>query len=170
MLDSAVENLKNMRYFTTKKGYMGMAPLEAQGGDLIAMFLGLNCGMVLRPVEEKYQVVGPCYIHGFMQGEALLGPYPDHWERVSRYDERTSQNWMSFVERKDGQVKVNIEDPRLDPVLPGEWRRVPHQDASCQTLYTDKDVDMFDWTTRHPGISPEVIRARGVDLKEFVLI
>jgi hypothetical protein len=31
---------------------------------------GSNVPFVLRPVEDHYRLIGPCYVHGIMGGEA----------------------------------------------------------------------------------------------------
>ena len=31
--------------------------------------------------DNRYQLVGECYVHGLMHGEGLLGPIPSGWER-----------------------------------------------------------------------------------------
>jgi hypothetical protein len=66
---------------TTDDGYVGMASHRTRKGDLICVLLGCNIPVVLRKrkedkqseelVEESYEFVGECYLHGFMNGEAL---------------------------------------------------------------------------------------------------
>ncbi len=43
-------------------------------GDVIAMLLGGEVPVVLRPLDESghYTFVAECYIHGFMDGESLV--------------------------------------------------------------------------------------------------
>jgi hypothetical protein len=59
----------------TKKGYIGITPLAAAPGDVIAVLGGVP--LVLRRVDdsktdlEAYRLVGPCYVHGIMNGEAF---------------------------------------------------------------------------------------------------
>ncbi len=59
------------RLVTTKKGYVGMALEAVEPGDVICVLLGCTVPMVLRPAGDKYQVVGECYLHGLMEGQAL---------------------------------------------------------------------------------------------------
>ena len=64
------------RLFTTKKGYVGIAPEGVETKDLIAVLQGCSMPMVLRKVEAvfentTYKVIGECYVHGIMNGEAL---------------------------------------------------------------------------------------------------
>jgi len=56
----------------TKCGYIGAIPQEAQLGDLVCILFGCSVPVVLRKhIGEEYQLVGECYIHGLMDGEAL---------------------------------------------------------------------------------------------------
>jgi len=56
----------------TGKGYFGTVPSEAQEGDLIAIFFGLRIPFVLRTLAGgTYKLIGPCYMHGIMDGEGL---------------------------------------------------------------------------------------------------
>lgn len=61
------------RLITTKKGQLGMGPCRAQKGDRICVLLGCSIPLVLRPREGKssYEVIGECYLHGYMNGEVL---------------------------------------------------------------------------------------------------
>ncbi|KAI9148845.1 HET-domain-containing protein [Paramyrothecium foliicola] len=58
----------------TREGYIGMVPRATATTDQICFVKGANMPFVLRPVVEKeghYRMVGPCYVHGLMSGEAL---------------------------------------------------------------------------------------------------
>jgi hypothetical protein len=60
------------RICITGKGYFGTIPREAEEGDVIAIFFGLRIPFVLRPLAGgRYKLVGPCYVHGIMDGEGL---------------------------------------------------------------------------------------------------
>ena len=64
------------RLFVTKKGYIGAAPLSSQVGDVVYVLAGGHVPFVLRkkPGGQKsapLRLVGECYVHGLMQGEAL---------------------------------------------------------------------------------------------------
>ncbi|KAI0528453.1 heterokaryon incompatibility protein-domain-containing protein [Xylaria digitata] len=68
---------------TTKTGYIGLAPVSAASGDEICVIVGCFVPMVLRPVGEGQRVVvGSCYVEGFMDGEAVLGPLPNGVKRT----------------------------------------------------------------------------------------
>lgn len=56
------------------EGHFLLAPLAAQEGDDIAVFLGCDSPMILRPgTDGRYQVIGEAYCLEWANGEALLG-------------------------------------------------------------------------------------------------
>ncbi|KAH7355225.1 hypothetical protein BKA65DRAFT_549296 [Rhexocercosporidium sp. MPI-PUGE-AT-0058] len=59
-------------FFITKSGYMGLG--RPQEGDEIWVLLGGDLPFVLRPVpgSDEYYLVGDCYLHEAMDGEALV--------------------------------------------------------------------------------------------------
>jgi len=62
----------NRRLFTTQGGQigLGLGPQASQEGDVVCVLAGSRMPMVLRPAATGFRVVGPCYMHGIMQGEA----------------------------------------------------------------------------------------------------
>lgn len=59
------------RLMTTSNGYIGIAPKQALPGDCICVLPGCYDPMVLRQIDESFEIVGPCYVCGIMQGEAI---------------------------------------------------------------------------------------------------
>lgn len=59
-----------------RSGYIGMVPLPAQTGDIVAILAGARVPFVLRRAPgsdpNRYLLVGECYIQGIMLGEALV--------------------------------------------------------------------------------------------------
>ena len=62
---------------TEQECLLGLAPDGAQEGDLICIIFGCSVPVVLRKIvsdemtgEHYYELVGDCYIHGMMDGEA----------------------------------------------------------------------------------------------------
>ena len=63
---------------TTGRGYVGMAlenvPKET---DVVAVLLSCSTPLILRPAqscnngEVRWKIVGECYLHGIMNGEAM---------------------------------------------------------------------------------------------------
>lgn len=71
---ATIENLKfcfGRKLLTTTNRYLGLAPPQALPGDVIVIFLGAPVPHVLRKYGGHYRLVGECYVHGFMGGEAL---------------------------------------------------------------------------------------------------
>jgi hypothetical protein len=73
---SALEQMfrlhRSRRLAVTLLGHFGLVPIAAQKGDLVYIFLGCNVPMILRKAEvSKYHLIGGCYLHGFMEGEAM---------------------------------------------------------------------------------------------------
>jgi hypothetical protein len=59
------------RFFMTERGYIGLGPAELQHGQLVTVLLGGQVPFVLCEREERVTLVGECYVHGFMNGEAI---------------------------------------------------------------------------------------------------
>jgi hypothetical protein len=75
------------RLVVTDRGYVGMAPIHVESGDVTCVILGFSVPVVLRrrglrdkvgevkqliqSETETYEFIGECYLHGFMNGEAL---------------------------------------------------------------------------------------------------
>lgn len=68
---------KNRRLGGTTNGYIGLFPEHSQAGDGIFVLAGCHLPFVLRSRDnKKFKLVGECYVHGIMGGEAI-GPNPD---------------------------------------------------------------------------------------------
>lgn len=63
--------ISGRKYFVSTKGYVGIFPEAAQGGDMICIFMGGRTSFVIRPAGENYQFIGACYVHSIMYGEAM---------------------------------------------------------------------------------------------------
>ena len=62
--------LRTRRLIVTEKGFLGLAPIDAEQHDLIYLIPGCNVPMVLRPSSDNcLRIVGGRYLHGFMEGE-----------------------------------------------------------------------------------------------------
>ena len=60
------------RLVTTYGGYLGLVPAGAKVGDVIAVIMGCDVPLVLRPVRgetSRFTLIGECYVHGIMSGE-----------------------------------------------------------------------------------------------------
>ncbi|KAH6708752.1 heterokaryon incompatibility protein-domain-containing protein [Leptodontidium sp. MPI-SDFR-AT-0119] len=63
-----------MRRCGTFKGYIGQIPKSTQAGDVIGVIGGAAVPFVFRASSGGYKVIGQCYLHGIMEGEALRDP------------------------------------------------------------------------------------------------
>lgn len=64
---------------TTARGYLASVPPTAKAGDCIAVLTGGRIPFVLRRTGNHYLFIGPCYVHGIMDGEAFPGPEEFEW-------------------------------------------------------------------------------------------
>ena len=61
------------RFCLTQNGEMGWVPEEAQMTDIVVLFAGSPDLHILRRVyEDRFCMVGHCYLHGLMHGEVSL--------------------------------------------------------------------------------------------------
>ncbi|KAF2105533.1 hypothetical protein BDV96DRAFT_608170 [Lophiotrema nucula] len=69
----------NRAMFVTSKGYLGLAPGNAQEGDIVCVLLGGCTPYLLRPIagSKQFTFVGEAYVYGIMGGE-LLGHEMGH--------------------------------------------------------------------------------------------
>ncbi|KAF2794676.1 hypothetical protein K505DRAFT_324612 [Melanomma pulvis-pyrius CBS 109.77] len=94
------------RLFVTTEGYIGLAPRCIRGGDFVAIFNGCDTPYVVRRAgkikhedemfDEALHVVGPCYLHGIMNGEIFADRDAPRFKRLK---------WM----RHDGDVADSLE-------------------------------------------------------------
>ncbi|CZR60628.1 uncharacterized protein PAC_10524 [Phialocephala subalpina] len=61
------------RFCVTEQGYVGVVPSLCEEGDKIVVFPGMQTPLCLRATERvgRWRIVGGCYVHGIMNGEAL---------------------------------------------------------------------------------------------------
>ncbi|KAI0148500.1 heterokaryon incompatibility protein-domain-containing protein [Xylariaceae sp. FL1272] len=59
------------RAFTSKMGFIGLGPTEARAGDHIVILQGGKAPMVVRETSQGRKLVGECYVHGVMDGNAF---------------------------------------------------------------------------------------------------
>ncbi|KAK4206696.1 heterokaryon incompatibility protein-domain-containing protein [Rhypophila decipiens] len=160
-------------FFETEEGYVGLGPTATRPGDLIAVLLGCVAPMVLRLQAQTntYTVVGQAYCHGLHDGTALLGPLPHPWNVQVFRDCAGRETIFRFHNPETGEV--SDEDPRLDP-LPEGWERITRDrtenDPEVFQCFRNKSTDSEETITYDPRMSPEALRARGVDIRTFSLV
>ena len=67
-----LSDIRNRRLFLTQSDRFGLGPQVMHEIDVVAILRGLNYPCLLRPVGPNYQFVGIVYVHGIMDGEAVL--------------------------------------------------------------------------------------------------
>ncbi|KAI1753328.1 hypothetical protein F4782DRAFT_90937 [Xylaria castorea] len=68
------KRLGNAMLCFTKGRFVGLVPEATVAGDQICLFHGGNVPFVVRKKGPAYTLVGECYIHGIMSGQALQRP------------------------------------------------------------------------------------------------
>jgi hypothetical protein len=71
------QTMEGRTFFISEKGYMGIGPDDIKSGDVVVILFGVRTPFILRPnplQDGLYQVIGDCYVDGFMSGEALQVP------------------------------------------------------------------------------------------------
>jgi len=59
------------RLIKTSSGYVGIVPSYTEPGDIVCILSGGQTPFILREEEHHHLLVGECYIHGIMDGEAV---------------------------------------------------------------------------------------------------
>ena len=122
-LEHCVDFLRNSRlpFIFCTEGFVGIGPKGSQAGDVLCAILGCRALLLLRPMESsKYLVVGPCYVHNLNRGEALLGPFPPHYDVVLHLQSSNGVYVPHYRNIETGER--TMWDPRID------WadQREPH--------------------------------------------
>lgn len=67
-----LEELEEWRFFFIEADdIMGMVPAKTAPNDRMVFFLGSKVPFVVRQSATGYELVGPCYVHGYMHGRIL---------------------------------------------------------------------------------------------------
>ncbi len=62
---------RGRRFGVTKRGYWVLGPGALAEGDIVCVLLGGKTPFCLRHYERDHVLVGECYVHGLMNGEAI---------------------------------------------------------------------------------------------------
>jgi hypothetical protein len=59
-------------FFTTRRGNLGLGPTSCQPNCQLWFIRNSHVPLILRPAgSDIFELVGECYLHGFMHGEIL---------------------------------------------------------------------------------------------------
>lgn len=114
-LDHVYMLAKNRALVRTEEGYIGLAPSDVREGDIILAILSCSSFIVVRPrpgIEGRYLVVGESFVYGLNNGEAVLGPLPDHIHVVHQYHPETGGFLDAYRDARTG--RVSWIDPRFE--------------------------------------------------------
>jgi hypothetical protein len=63
--------MEGRSFFISQLGYIGFGPRNTKSGDIIAVLKRAQTPFVLRKEGKgEYRLIGECYVHGIMHGEA----------------------------------------------------------------------------------------------------
>jgi len=145
----------NRRIAYTRDKHICLVPETAQPGDEVWDLIGVGSLMVLRPASKiTYEVIGEAWADGYCSNEALLGPLPYGFEPVRALPKGQRVSVPAMRENSSGDVR--LIDPRLGR-LPGFQQRIK-TDGLEEAKYLLGSV------------TPELLRASGVDVREITLV
>jgi hypothetical protein len=167
---NVVASMDNRSFISTEAGHIGLAPLLAEAEDEVVVIPGCSSPMVLHPTDEgRHQVVGECFILGFMDGEALLGPLPEGYENITKLNEHN--RWYKAY--RDWRTdEVHWTDPRFNlfrsEMQENGIRRIFSRGSESGTESVNNECGVRMKTSRLPGAEEVIVM--GVDLQPFELI
>jgi hypothetical protein len=151
---------------------MGLGPGLTIATDEIVVFPGCPSPMVLRPSPKqsgRYRVVGECFVHKLMNGEALYGPVPANYNCVYKLDRTAGLYFDAFHNIRSGEFTT--EDPRFG-LLYSDVR-----DDGVRRVYptghprSEENKDYIGLRTRtNARMDPdEIVEVMRDDLESFLL-
>jgi Heterokaryon incompatibility protein (HET) len=144
-------------FIKCQEGYIGIAPPATLTGDRVCVLLGCSAPMVLRPTEDgSYIVVGECFVHGLVKGEALLGPLQNDIRMAGIILEGRGGYYSGFVDELTNTS--SFLDPRIEalPLSHGELEKYRN--------------DLSEHGSSRIDLSPERLQSLGVGIKYFDLV
>lgn len=145
-------------FFITEDGYIGLAPLGTEPGDIISVILGCHFPVVLRKDPEssvksgetRWKVVGICYINGMMYGEAIYGSLPSHYRPVihdsAAEDERICDTGYALLDKRTNHLKSDpaalLEELGIQPSV---WSRSPHRLEVSESVSREAGVGLHNF-------------------------
>lgn len=74
----------NRALAVTSEGYYVLGPNIIQKGDIVCVLFGGKMPFCLRPLENgSYHLVGECYVHGLMEGQAIDDLRQGHYSETN---------------------------------------------------------------------------------------
>jgi hypothetical protein len=126
--------------------------------------------MIVRPTGSgnRFKIIGPCQVHGLMDGEALIGALPHPWAMVF-YRDSMGVSVQHFSNKETGELTT--KDPRLGN-LPEGWERVERDrtvdDPRWFTWFANKVTG--ETVNADPRMREDELGQRGVKLRRFEIV
>lgn len=164
-IDTVRRFCNHRNIFKFPDGNLGLGPSASQPGDIVVVWLGCDNPMILRPSKSgsgRYSLVGEAYCDGFMYGEAILGPLPEHFGGVIAYREQYGRYVDGYIDRSS--EKIQWEDPRLSGIPPvAPWKLELDKDG----FPFFRNLETGEKTWADPRLSPGELKKRGTELEVF---
>jgi hypothetical protein len=162
--------LPHHKLVLTEAGRIGLGPSQARSGDKVVSIIGSKRLMLLRPERphgENFRIVGLCYLNGFMDLEAILGPLPEGYS--VRLVGPCDDPWdMRFLRNGDSDSKLSSQDPRLESIHE-EWRS-DRRNASNGAIIWDHAAKRIATTSDPRHTDVVFLRKRGVAVREICIV
>lgn len=126
---------RERRFCLTDNGYMCLLPALCKKGDFVCLLWGYRVPVILRKRLQFFELLGDCYIHGFMGGEAFA-----RRAFVLNNGEETPHNNSTPVLKPSHGAMADKKDDQDEFALPPGWE---------QTYTKQKGNARF----RHAGLS-----------------
>ncbi|KAM7210329.1 Heterokaryon incompatibility protein (HET) domain containing protein [Rhypophila decipiens] len=164
--------------FETQKGFAGLCmDIPVALGDQVMVLLGCDIPMLLRPDETPacHKVISPCYLHGFMNGEALFGPLKLPWLARAPVDEnqmRRVRFCRTAPDGKEEELQMS-DDPRLWEIpVPKPWQPLKAVRTRDDPRYFCRfeNTETGEVINYDPRLSASSLRERGVPVETIRLV
>lgn len=154
--------------FRTSKKYFGFCCHQTMPGDKVSVLLGSSCPVILRDRDDgRHLFIGSAYVHGIMDGEALLGSLSGHTVIVDH--DRNGDVVQVFVNTTTNTQTWH--DPRLGP-LSADWEHIMTNDRLRpeNTVRAFKNKNNGRILFSDPRLLPPALANRGVSLQQLSLV
>ncbi|KAF5570984.1 heterokaryon incompatibility 6 OR allele [Fusarium phyllophilum] len=86
--EELIQASHDSKIFVTESGYVGFGPRCMRPGDVVCVLFGGGTPYIIRPTAtaDEYLFLGPAYVHGLMDGEAI-----DAWENGKQTENQEIQ-------------------------------------------------------------------------------
>lgn len=175
--------IRGRAIFSTHDGLIGLCLKTGKIGDKIYVTPGVHIPFLLSSVEgmpNYYRLKGDCYVHGFKNSEAFLGPLPvlpsgGVWSYQFKYIQGSYE-----VVFTNGEV-ITQSDPRLG-ILPEGWKKGYTKYGGLQLHRTEYDSNgtmrqlMFQHMSTgkinsfDPRMTLAALKQRGVILEDIIIV